>query len=59
MGFETLTNIIEANRIQAELDKEEAMNPTECPWDAWPLNENGKGEKSCPICGRIFNGVWR
>ncbi len=59
MGFETLKNILEANRIQAEVDKQEAMNPTERPWDAWPLDENSKGEKSCPICGRIFNGTWR
>ena len=59
MSFETLKNIIEQNKEQAILDEQEAMNPTECPWDAWPLAENSKGEKSCPICGRIFNGRWQ
>ncbi len=54
MSFETLLNIIKQNKEQVELDKQEAMNPTECPYDAWPLNENSKGEKSCPICGRIW-----
>ena len=56
MGFETLLNIIKENKAQAELDKqaEETANMTECPYDAWPLKENSKGEKSCPICGRIF-----
>ena len=60
MGYETLKNIIDFNKEQEEIGKEEAMNPTECPWDGWTLNENSKGEKSCPICGRVFNGnSWR
>ena len=59
MSFETLKNIIEQNKEQAILDEQEAMNPTECPWDAWPLDENSKGQKSCPICGGIFNGRWQ
>ena len=54
MGFETLKNIIEENRKQAELDREEAMNPTECPDCGWTLKENSKGQKSCEICGRIW-----
>ena len=54
MGFETLKEIMKANRRQAELDEEIAQNPTECPHDAWPLSENSKGQKSCPICERIW-----
>lgn len=54
MGFETLRNIIRENKEQAELDKQEAMNPTECPDCAWELDINTKGKKSCPICGRIW-----
>lgn len=54
MGFETLQNIINSNREQAILDEQEALSPTECPYDVWPLKENEKGEKSCPICGRIW-----
>lgn len=54
MGFETLKNIIEYNKEQEELGKEEAMNPTMCPDDWWPLQVNSKGEKSCEICGRIW-----
>ena len=59
MSFGTLHNIIKQNKEQAILDEQEAMNPTECPFDAWPLGENSKGQKSCPICGRIFNGRWQ
>lgn len=54
MGFETLLNTIKENKEQTELDKQEEMNPTECPEDCWPLSVNDKGEKSCPICGRIW-----
>lgn len=54
MGFETLLNIIKENKEQAILDEQESMNPTECPDHAWPLNVNSKGEKSCPIDGRIW-----
>ena len=54
MGFETLKNIIESNREQAILDEQEAMNPTECPDCAWTLNEDSNGNKSCPVCGRIW-----
>jgi len=54
MGFETLKNIIDFNKQQEELGRQEEMNPTECPWDAWPLDINSKGAKSCPICGRVW-----
>ena len=54
MGFEILKDIIRENKEQAELDKQEAMNPTECPDCNWNLSENEKGEKSCLICGRIW-----
>ena len=52
MGLETLKNIIEFNKEQAELDKQ--GNPTVCPDCDWTLNVNSKGGKSCPICGRIW-----
>lgn len=54
MGFESLQNIINANKAQAVIDEELAQNPTECPDDAWPLDIDSLGNKSCPICGRIW-----
>jgi len=54
MGVEILKNIIKENKKQVELDKQEAMNPTECPDCAWTLQENSKGEKSCSICRRVW-----
>jgi uncharacterized Zn finger protein (UPF0148 family) len=53
MSLETLKNIIEFNRAQP--DGEDIEN-NECPYDAWPLKENERGYKSCPICGRIYLG---
>ncbi len=53
MGFETLKNILDDNREQAELAKQEAMNPTKCPICDYFLDENSKGEKSCIICGWV------
>ena len=54
MSFEVLKNIIRENREQAELDKQEAMNPTECPDCVWTLKTNSKGKKTCPMCGRVW-----
>ena len=54
MGFETLKNIIEENKIQIELDNQEAVNPIMCPEDWRELDVNSKGGRSCPICGRIW-----
>lgn len=54
MGFETLKNIIEYNKEQEIIGRDEAMNPTECPYDEWPLNIDSQGNKSCPICGRVW-----
>ena len=52
MGYETLKNILDENKLQRELEKQEAMNPTKCPDCAYaPLRENSKGEKLCQICG--------
>ena len=57
MGFETLHNIASFNREQARLHPEdEDLKNSLCPFDAWPLNENEKGYKSCPICGRVWHG---
>ena len=54
MGFETLKNIIEANKEQAILDEQETMYPVICPYCIWTLDINSKNEKSCKICGRIY-----
>ena len=35
--------------------KEQALEEiTECPYCAWDLRVNKKGQKACPICGRIW-----
>jgi len=52
MSFETLKNIIDWNKEQEEIAREEEL--TECPYDAWPLQVNSKGDKSCEICGRVW-----
>lgn len=49
-----LLDIIAENKEQLELDKQEALYPTECPDCAWTLRENSLGQKSCEICGRIW-----
>ncbi len=54
MGFEQLKNIIDANKKQAEIDKEEAMNPILCPDCDWILTVNSNGEKSCPMCEMVW-----
>ena len=54
MGFGQLKNIIKENKEQAEKDYQESLAPTECPYCAWPLGENSKGEKNCLLCGRIW-----
>jgi len=57
MGFETLKNIIDFNREQARLHPaDEDLENDICPYDAWGLDINSKGERSCPICGRIWLG---
>ena len=55
MSFEQLKNIRDYNIEQERLSREEEL--TECPYDAWPLNINSRGEKSCPICGRVYEGL--
>lgn len=56
MGYETLKSIIDYNKEQEALGRQanELPNLTECPDHAWPLVENERGEKSCPIDGRIW-----
>uniref|UniRef100_A0A6M3JKP3 Uncharacterized protein n=1 Tax=viral metagenome TaxID=1070528 RepID=A0A6M3JKP3_9ZZZZ len=57
MSFEQLKNIIDWNKEQNNLypiDKDLENNM--CPYDAWQLDENSEGYKSCPICGRIWHG---
>jgi len=53
MGFEQLKNIIDWNK-ENEHPRDEDLENNLCPYDAWPLSENSKGEKDCPICGRVY-----
>ena len=55
MGFETLKNIMDANKAQAEIGNQIAQNPTECPECAWPLKVNSAGAKACPICEKVWS----
>ena len=55
MGFETLKNIIDWNKENIHPIDEDLENNM-CPFCAWNLDINSKGEKSCPICGRIWHG---
>ncbi len=57
MGFESLKNIIDFNKEQAQLHPhDEDLENDICPTCAWNLRENSKGEKACPICGRVRRG---
>jgi len=51
--LEGLKNILEINRAQKSSEEEDLENNL-CPYDYWNLDINSKGEKSCPICGRIW-----
>ena len=53
MGLEVLLNIIKENRSQPSIE-DEALANDECPDHVWPLKINSKGEKACPIDGRIW-----
>jgi len=37
-----------------EVESQELEEIIECPECAWDLQINEKGEKACPICGRIW-----
>ena len=55
MGYEQLQNIINENRLLAELHPiDQDLENNICPDCAWELSINKEGEKSCPICGRIY-----
>lgn len=54
-NLESLKNIMAFNRAQKPGDEEDVEN-NECPYHAWPLDENEKGYKSCPIGGEIWFG---
>ena len=55
MSFETLKNIIDFNKEQAELHPiDEDLENNMCPYDYWELDINSEGYRSCPICGRIW-----
>jgi uncharacterized Zn finger protein (UPF0148 family) len=55
MSFEQLQNILKENKEREEsLTEDEDLANNQCPYDYWPLDVNSKGERSCPICGRIY-----
>jgi len=55
MSFGTLQNIIDFNKEQAILHPiDEELENNLCPYDYWNLDINSEGERSCPICGRIW-----
>jgi len=57
MSFEQLKNILDWNKeneVNHPIDEDLENNM--CPYDAWPLNENSEGKRSCPICGMIWHG---
>jgi len=55
MGFETLKNIIDFNKEQAQLHpQDEDLENNTCPYDAWPLSVNSKNERDCPLCERTW-----
>jgi len=51
--IESLKDMLKFNREQESV-KQEALENDECPYCAWTLKTNSKGDKSCPICGRSF-----
>ena len=54
-GFDTLKQMFIQNKEWIEEDKLEEDNPTsECPYDAWTLEINERGWKSCPFCKRVW-----
>ncbi len=57
MGFETLQNILNFNKEQPALHQvDQELENNLCPFDIWELDINSKGQRSCPICGRIWAG---
>ena len=54
-NIESLKDIMAFNRTQPDGDEEDVENNL-CPFDNWTLDTNAKGEKSCPICGRVWIG---
>ncbi len=55
MSFEQLQNILDFNEEQKELHPiDQELENNICPDCAWELDINSKGQKSCPICGRIY-----
>lgn len=56
MSFEQLKNIIEFNEEEESQTIDIDLENNLCPYDAWPLKTNSKGEKSCEVCGRIWFG---
>jgi uncharacterized Zn finger protein (UPF0148 family) len=53
MSLNNLKTIIEFNRAQPTIEAECLAN-NECPDCAWTLKVNSVGEKSCPICEKVY-----
>ena len=58
MGYDQLKNMIDYNRTQKSVE-EKALENNECPYDIWDLDINSRGEKSCPMCGRVWVGTYQ
>ncbi len=54
MDFNGLLETLKRNREQPTIE-EEALQNNECPYDAWNLKVNERGERTCPVCGRIWD----
>lgn len=54
VGFEGLKAILDFNREQKSIEEDE-LEKNLCPECDWKLKENDKGEKSCEMCGKIWN----
>lgn len=54
MDFKGVLETLKRNREQPTIEDEEVAQ-NQCPFDAWPLKVNDKGQKRCPVCGRTWN----
>lgn len=58
MDFEGILETLKRNREQPS-SEEEDVDDNRCPHDDWPLKVNSKGQKACPVCGRVWEGaIW-
>ena len=53
MRFSGVLATLKSNRAQKTIEEEE-LERNMCPYCLWPLKINDRGEKSCPICNRVW-----